>query len=89
MLVHELARMVVGASERKTIARGGLAAWQRRVSVEHIEAHLTETLRLAELAALVRLGPQHFCRAFKQSVGLPPLILRYGVIKKPYSSTPP
>jgi AraC family transcriptional regulator len=24
------------------------------------------------LAALVRLSPHHFCRAFKQSLGLPP-----------------
>lgn len=76
VLVHELARMDVGAGEPKAIARGGLAAWQQRVAVEHIEAHLAETLQLAELAALVRLSPWHFCRAFKQSVGLPPLRYR-------------
>ena len=38
----------------------------------YIEEHLAEQIPLATLARLVRLSPYHFCRAFKQSFGLPP-----------------
>jgi len=71
LLVHELVR----THDRKPAApvRGGLAAWQERVVVEHIEKHLSDTPQLAQLAELVRLSPQHFCRAFRQSLGQPPL----------------
>ncbi|MGF6709513.1 transcriptional regulator GlxA family with amidase domain [Luteibacter sp. W1I16] len=51
---------------------GGLASWQtRRVEQlveEHMEAGLS-TVRMAEACALSR---GHFCRAFKQTYGVPP-----------------
>ena len=72
VLVHELARMETRDRPSRSPMRGGLAAWQERVIVEHIEKHLSETLELSGLAELVRLSPQHFCRAFKQSLGMPP-----------------
>ena len=53
-------------------ARGGLSGWQQRRVADFIEAHLAETVRLPMLAALVRLSPYHFARAFKQSFGVPP-----------------
>jgi hypothetical protein len=39
---------------------------------DYIEGHLAEHISLATLAQLVRLSPHYFCRAFKQSFGLPP-----------------
>jgi AraC family transcriptional regulator len=51
---------------------GGLAAWQIRKVTSHIEANLERTIRNEELAALVRLTPSHFGRAFRNSVGEPP-----------------
>lgn len=51
--------------------RGGLAPWQMRRVVEHIEANLASTLRLGDLAKLVKLSHSHFCRAFKESFGQP------------------
>lgn len=51
---------------------GGLAGWQRRAVVAHIEAHLAEPIPLDALAALARLSRHHFCRAFRQSFGAPP-----------------
>jgi AraC-like DNA-binding protein len=60
-----------GATARNEI-RGGLAAWQIRKVTHHIEAHLDGTIRNEELAALVRLTPSHFGRAFRNSVGEPP-----------------
>jgi AraC family transcriptional regulator len=62
-----------GADGSPTAAsRGGLSGWQRKAVTAHIDNHLAEAVRLAELAALVRLSPYHFARAFKQSFGAPP-----------------
>ena len=72
VLVHEICRPHRHASLPKQIQRGGLAAWQQRAIISHVEAHLAEPLSLRELAALAGLSTSHFCRAFKQSVGMPP-----------------
>jgi AraC family transcriptional regulator len=72
ILLHELARPHVEPVQPQAPARGGLAAWQQRILADYIEAHLAEQMPLAQLAALVQLSPYHFCRAFKQSFGLPP-----------------
>ena len=52
--------------------RGGLAPWQARRATDYLRAHLGDDVSLNELAGLVGLSPAHFCRAFKQSTGLPP-----------------
>jgi AraC family transcriptional regulator len=39
---------------------------------DYIEANLHQDISLAELAAVARLSPYHFCRAFKETVGEPP-----------------
>ncbi|HJU16324.1 MAG TPA: helix-turn-helix transcriptional regulator [Stellaceae bacterium] len=72
VLLAEIIRLDRGTPPRGANLRGGLAAWQRRAVEHHIEAHLAEPLALAALADLVRLSPQHFVRAFKQSFGQPP-----------------
>src|SRR6188474_534588 len=54
------------------LAKGGLAAWQQRAVTAYIEEHLAEPILLATLARLARLSPYYFCRAFKQSFGIPP-----------------
>lgn len=72
VLAHELVRLDQGVSIRDTPVRGGLAAWQEKVVTNYIEEHLAETIPLGRLAELVRLSPYYFCRAFKQSFGLPP-----------------
>lgn len=68
VLLHEIVR--VHGVHRST--RGGLAAWQQRVVTVYIEKHLAERIPLAKLARLVRLSPNHFCRAFKEAFGAPP-----------------
>jgi AraC family transcriptional regulator len=72
VLVHELLRPSARSVPGEPPARGGLAAWQRRLVASYIEEHLSEQISLATLARLVRLSPYHFSRAFKQSFGLPP-----------------
>ena len=72
VLAHELVRMQQGQSKTQQILRGGLASWQQRVVTTYIEEHLAEPISLATLAELAGLSAYHFCRAFKQSFGLPP-----------------
>jgi AraC family transcriptional regulator len=72
VLVHELARLNRGNNRIEQPIRGGLAAWQQRIVTAYIEEHLAEPISLSLLAGIVRLSPYYFCRAFKQSFGLPP-----------------
>jgi AraC family transcriptional regulator len=72
VLAHELARLNPASPRVQAPVRGGLAAWQQRVVTTYIEEHLAEPISLATLAGLVRLSPYYFCRAFKQSFGVPP-----------------
>lgn len=72
VLAHELLRLSGRAGHGEAPARGGLAAWQRRLVASYIEEHLSERISLGTLARLVRLSPYHFSRAFKQSFGMPP-----------------
>ena len=72
VLIHELVRLDRGTNRSEPPIKGGLAAWQQRVVTAYIEEHLTEPIALQTLAHLARLSPHYFCRAFKQSLGLPP-----------------
>jgi AraC family transcriptional regulator len=72
LLAHEVTHANPESSASQPLARGGLAPWQQRIVTGYIEEHLTETIPLAKLAGLVRLSPYYFCRAFKQSLGVPP-----------------
>ncbi len=55
-------------------AKGGLAPWAQRRSLELIRARLSEDLSLDELAAEAKLSPFHFARMFRQSLGVPPRV---------------
>ncbi len=72
VFLHELARVNRGAPCIEPRLRGGLAPWQQRIVTNYIEEHLTESIPIATLAQLARLSPYYFCRAFKQSLGVPP-----------------
>jgi AraC family transcriptional regulator len=72
VLAHELLRLDAGVAPAEARVRGGLAAWQQRAVTGYIEDHLAEPIPLAALAQLARLSPHYFCRAFKQSFGMPP-----------------
>ena len=72
VLIHELVRLNRGGPHTEAPVRGGLAAWQQRIVTAYIEEHLSEQIPLATLARLARLSTFHFCRAFKQSFGVPP-----------------
>jgi AraC family transcriptional regulator len=71
VLGHELSRVDQKVAREHSLSRGGLASWQRRAVVDYIEEHLGEQVSLLKLAELSRLSLYHFCRAFKQSFGMP------------------
>ena len=52
--------------------RGKLPATRLRHVRDYVRAHLSEAIRLEELAALAHLSPYHFCRVFKRTTGLTP-----------------
>lgn len=72
VLAHELSQADEHDKGESTIIRGGLANWQKRAAVAHINDNLGKQVCLKELADLARLSSHHFCRAFKQSFGIPP-----------------
>ncbi len=60
-----------GPIDRKRV-RGGLAAWQLARATEHIEARLSSTIKMDEVAQLTGLSTSQFARAFRRSTGMPP-----------------
>jgi AraC family transcriptional regulator len=71
VLAHELSRLD-GPQAANGVAKGGLAAWQKKRVSEYIEANFAEDISLAALAQIAGLSPYHFARAFKETFGLPP-----------------
>jgi AraC-like DNA-binding protein len=53
-------------------ARGGLPPGAMRRVQEYVDAHLGESMDLAELASIAGLSVFHFARQFKQSAGVTP-----------------
>jgi AraC family transcriptional regulator len=49
---------------------GKLAPWQLKRTEKHIRENLGSKLRIDNVAAAVRLSPNHFSRAFKATVGV-------------------
>ena len=73
VIAYRLLAIQAGNARNQSFTRGGLAAWQQRITLAYIEEHISEHVKLATLARLVRKSPFHFCRAFKNSLGMPPL----------------
>jgi AraC family transcriptional regulator len=73
VLTHELVRNNAGRhSAEAPPFNGGLGGWQRRKALAYIEENIAEPISLAALAQLVGLSTSYFCRAFRQSFGMPP-----------------
>jgi transcriptional regulator GlxA family with amidase domain len=50
----------------------GLADWQVKKVIRHIDQNIRTNLRIVDLGALVHLSASHFSRSFKVSFGEPP-----------------
>jgi transcriptional regulator of acetoin/glycerol metabolism/AraC-like DNA-binding protein len=74
--LHTRPRLNVLASLRQRApaaqARGGLPPGAMRRVREYVDAHLGESMDLAELASIAGLSVFHFARQFKQSAGVTP-----------------
>lgn len=51
---------------------GALANWQMKKVAAHVELHVAERIRIADLASAVNLSVGYFSRAFSLSFGMPP-----------------
>jgi AraC family transcriptional regulator len=52
--------------------RGRLLAWQVRKVRDYIDSHITESVLVADLGAIVDRSEAHFARAFKRTLGESP-----------------
>jgi len=55
----------------RQIPRGGFAAWQSRRLAAYVDANLAGKIVIKDLAATLHVSVGHFCRAFKQTFGVP------------------
>ena len=55
--------------DSRDVVRGSLATWQKRRIASYIDAHLTDTIRVTDLAELLNLSESHFSRAFRCTFG--------------------
>jgi AraC family transcriptional regulator len=53
-------------------ARGRLLAWQANRVRDHIDTHIADPLRVADLCALLQLSEAHFSRSFRRTFGESP-----------------
>jgi AraC family transcriptional regulator len=52
--------------------RGRFLAWQARKVHQYIDEHISDTLSVSDVAALLGLSEAHFSRSFKRTFGEPP-----------------
>ena len=62
----------VGSRSNERSDRGKLAGWQVKTVCDFMKENLGRDISLMDLSSLVSVSPEHFCRAFRKSVGLPP-----------------
>src|SRR5260370_35978179 len=72
VLAHELSRSGRELARTFAASRGGLASWQKRAVIGHIQEHLDGRVSLVTIARLARPSQHHYCRTLKHSFGIPP-----------------
>jgi AraC family transcriptional regulator len=63
----------VAQTARISIRPGSLAFWQAKRALTYIEANLESKIEIRDLARFFGVSKSHFSRAFKQSIGCPPM----------------
>ena len=72
ILAVHLLRQYFAAKPRLTIYEGGLPERQVLLVLEYINEHLSQDIKLADLAALLGMSQFHFSHMFKQAIGIAP-----------------
>ena len=68
-----LDRVLIRSTEPEpSVARGGLAPWQKHKVDRYLNKHLGRPLHTEEIASQVSLSARHFRRAFKKTYGTTP-----------------
>src|SRR5580692_8820323 len=80
LLGAEVQDLGVNAPNVDKLQPGGLATWQARRTLAHIEANLASKMDIDDLANGVALSRSHFSRAFKRSLGFSPM--EYVVVRR-------
>jgi AraC-like DNA-binding protein/DNA-binding MarR family transcriptional regulator len=70
--LKKLGRRAASLRRSSMDARRGLAAWQVRKVTEYMKTHLSERVRVSDLARQVGLSASSFSRAFKVSMSISP-----------------
>ena len=52
--------------------QGGLSKYQLRRTIDYIDTHLGQDIKLADLARLIGMSQYYFCRLFRQSMVVSP-----------------
>jgi AraC-like DNA-binding protein len=75
-IVHSRPRLsmlpYLPTAEEPDLSRGGLSPALKNRICDFIEEHIGEKISLGALSSMAGLSPNHFARAFQQSVGMPP-----------------
>lgn len=71
LTAHLLQHYCTNPSALTTYA-GGLSQLKLRAVTNYIHDHLSDDLRLKELASIAQVSTHHFSQLFKQSTGMPP-----------------
>lgn len=75
-VVHSRPRLsmlsYVPMPETTDLSRGGLSPALKSRVCDFIEQHIGEKISVGALSSMAGLSPNHFARAFQQSVGMPP-----------------
>ncbi|MBD2075831.1 helix-turn-helix transcriptional regulator [Phormidium sp. FACHB-592] len=71
-LAAHLLRHYSSQRHRTVNYNGGLSQHKLRLIMDYINDYLERELSLNELAAIAQMSQCHFCRAFKQAIGLSP-----------------
>jgi AraC family transcriptional regulator len=70
----------IDAPNLHKVQPGGLATWQAKRTLAHIEANLASKMEIDDLASVVALSKSHFSRAFKRSLGFSPM--EYVIVRR-------
>ena len=72
VIAVNLLQQYAGDRIQPKIYPGGLPHHQLRQVLDYIDSHLDQVIKLTTLAELLNMSQFHFCRLFKQSIGLSP-----------------
>lgn len=72
VFIEQASRLLESALDGAMTHEAGLAPWQERKVLRHIEGRLDQPIRNQDLAGVVGLSLSHFGRRFKASFGVSP-----------------